>query len=410
MKTRKFLVVDYEAGLETARRLQEDGNEVYYYSPWDKAYAEWWPYAKGDGFGVPKVKHWATVIDKVDYVVFPEGNGHMADWLREKGYRVFGPNTRGESLEQDRLHAKRVFKDLGVDFPRTYQATGVQEALDYLEGHKGGHFLKLNTFRGDLETVKVDSADEAEAFFCNLHTRLGPFSKSIPIIIEEEVEGCYIGVDSFFNGDDWYRPFLFGFEDFGADAIEKAAEHTPFDETFDRLRPFFQEIGYRGPFSLEGILTEDGRVFVIDPSSRFPFTLSMIYINHLKNFSDVIAGTADGEDVVPEYESKYAVNLNMTIEEKTGKPGWFVVDHPKDVKVRYINAAKMNGKVYVHTGDYKPSIVVTAMRPTIQEAFADAEVQMGKVKVIHGQYNDSAETTFLLEYIEPFNKMVGEAF
>ncbi len=205
--------------------------------------------AFGDGFGFPRVKHWTDVIDRVDYVVFPEiGHGPLVDWLKEHNYKVFGANKRGELLENDRMHAKRVMKDLGIKFPKSYQATGIPEVVAYLQENRGPHYLKMNMFRGDLETVKVESAEEARAFLYNMYAVLGPHSENVPIIIESEVKGCYIGQDMFFNGKEFYKPFLFGFEDFGSDALEKAAYNSPFDETFDKLGKYLAEINYVGPF------------------------------------------------------------------------------------------------------------------------------------------------------------------
>lgn len=412
MRHHRFLVIDFEAGFETARRLHEDGHEVFYYNQREQPYPEWLPTAFGDGFGFPRVKHWSDVIDRVDYIVFPEiGHGAFIDWLREKGYKVFGAGKQGELLENDRMYAKRVMKDLGISFPKTYQATGIAETIAYLKEHPGRHFLKMNTFRGDLETVAVESADEAQAFLYNLYTVLGPHSETVPIIIEEDVDGAYLGQDMFFNGKEFLRPFIFGFEDFGADAIEKAADHSPFDEVFEKFAPFFREIGYRGAFSLEALLTEDGKVCVVDPTSRFPFTLSMIYVNHLRNLGDVIVGTIEGKKVEPEYDSVYAANLNMAIQEKTNKPRWFVVEYPPEVKARFINALKVNGKVYVHNDvSHSPIVVVTAMESSISEACDKAVLDMGKVKAIHGVYNDALESAFRVDYIERYERISGERF
>lgn len=412
MTNHRFLVMDYEGGFETARRLREDGNEVYYYSQREKAYPEWLPMAIGDGFGFPRVKHWADVIDKVDYLVFPEiGYGPLVDWLRERGYKVFGPNKRGELLENDRMHAKRVMQELGIKFPKSYQATGIPEVISYLNDHKGSHYLKLSQFRGDLETVKVESADEAKAFLYNLYAVHGPHSEVVPVIIEDQVDGCYIGQDMFFNGKKFVRPFIFGFEDFGSDALEKAACHSPFDETFDKLGKYLASIDYRGPFSMEAILDEQGNAYSIDPTARFPFTLSMIYMNHLRNFGDVIVACADGKDIEPVYDSTYAVNLNMMLQEKTQRPRWFTVEYPEDVKPRFMNAMRMNGKTYVHNDrEHTPVIIMTGMASTVSEACDQALMQMGKVKTIHGVYNDTVESTFKVEYIESYEKTSGETF
>lgn len=408
----RFLIIDFEAGFETARRLYEDGHEVFYYNQREKPYPEWLPTAFGDGFGFPRVKHWTDVIDRVDYVVFPEvGHGALIDWLREKDYKVFGGGKQGELLENDRMFAKRVMKELGISFPKTFQATGIAETIAYLKEHPGKHFLKMNAFRGDLETVSVESADEAQAFLYNLYSDLGPHSETVPIIIEDEIRGAYIGQDMFFNGREFLRPFIFGFEDFGADAIEKAADHSPLDEVFRKFTPFFREIGYRGAFSLEALLAEGGEVYVVDPTSRFPFTLSMIYMNHLRNLGDVIVGTVEGKNVDPEFDSVYAVNLNMMIMEKTNKPRWFTIEYPPEVKARFVNVLKVNGKVYAHNSvEHTPTVIVTAMEPSIAEACDKAVLDMGKVKTIHGVYNDSIESAFKVEYIEEYEKITRERF
>lgn len=94
------LVVDTNLGLEHARRIGDDGYDVYY----SVVHAE--PYPKledeicGLGFEeVKKVWDWGEGLENgANIVIFTDsGFGGLANWLRNEGYYVFGADAISES-------------------------------------------------------------------------------------------------------------------------------------------------------------------------------------------------------------------------------------------------------------------------------------------------------------------------
>ncbi len=112
---RKILIWDIGYGVEHAKRMVQDGHEVYYFNEWIEPLPKFSRYAIGLGFeGIEKVKSFFRYVDDVDLIAFIFlGRGDMADWLREKGYRVYGAGL-GEKLETDRLYAKKIQKKIGL--------------------------------------------------------------------------------------------------------------------------------------------------------------------------------------------------------------------------------------------------------------------------------------------------------
>jgi hypothetical protein len=149
----KILVYDYGLCTEHAIRLARDGHMVFYYVPWQDAFPQSTKALIGEGLeGLHRIKDFWDYIDKVDIIVFFDNYcGDLVDYLRKKGYKVFGAGS-AEKLELDRIKQKEILKTVGLPVGEYEVIHGLSALREYLKENED-KYVKINAFRGDVECV-----------------------------------------------------------------------------------------------------------------------------------------------------------------------------------------------------------------------------------------------------------------
>jgi phosphoribosylamine-glycine ligase len=364
-------------------------------------------YAPGEGFGLKKVMDPFAVLDDVDYVMFTDiGRGRMADFLRRAGYRVFGAGI-GEILEFNRLKAKEYFRDLGIKFAETKILQGVDDVIAFLKRAPKNEkwYIKLNVFRGDMETLGTSDSDQAEIALVQLKDKFGPLAKRFVFGAEKAMEGIEPGWDMFFNGHEFLTPFMFGAE-FKTHYVSKwmtDIEEVDFAADFMRkITPLLQEFDYRGAFSTEGIFDGDD-FYMIDFTSRFGLPLSAIYADQMQNYTEVITAVADGKNVSPKMPYKFSSLIALPTR---NLHTWIVVESDPSVHVRYYSAVKVGDKVYSlpRMEANEPVVSVISGGDTMQEAIEKVTKDCEKVK-FYGKLDLENLDELVKGIVEPFKTM-----
>lgn len=319
MVKRKFLVCDTSIGFDHARRLAEDGNTVYYYVDQAEEYARFEDFIQGDGFdNIVKVLDWGEgLLQGAECVMFTDvGRGASADYLRSKGHPVFGPSQDGETLEQDRSAAHVLTAELGIAMPPYVTVAGFNGLMDWFskkvkKDNKTSYYVKIPIFRGNAETMQVKSVDEMDILLRTQDlTMLGPYNENFEFIIEEEVKGVEIGVDTFFNGTKFLDTSFFTFEVSSDLTLGKWVKTSPWDETLQKLAPYLAATNYRGAISLEAIWSGK-TLYVLDFTCRFPYPGSSIFSRLIPKYSDLIWAVANGEDYDIAPKHTYAACISV---------------------------------------------------------------------------------------------------
>ena len=356
-----ILVVDTNLGLEHARRLGEDGYETYY------AVVHANPYPKLEdeicGYGFPEIKKiwdWGEGLDEgAGVIVFIDsGFGGFADWLRSKGYYVFGADSVSERLELDRVYVRNVLSRLGVDVPPGDVVKGINGVVQLLEQTGEFRFVKVSRFRGGVETFGTDDPKEAE-----MKLRQGGFSiigDDVWFVLEKMLTGVEIGVDALFNGTEFLSPVFETIELRGSGNITKPVEidDSLWHDTLMKLEPYLMKNGYHGFFCLEGFY-DGSRLYVTDVTPRFPFICSYAYPKILGNFSEVVISVAKGEDIRPRPMGKYSAQIGVY----TDMPDrWGVIRYRDNDPewIAYRRVIKKDDKIWFVPGDYVVAVGVSA--------------------------------------------------
>jgi len=305
----KFLFID-AGGLHqsTAAKVGSEGHEVVYWSPWNSYYPKFKDYAPGVGVDeFEKVLEYASHLDSSDIIVFPDvGMGDLADYLRDKGYTVFGAGL-GEEAEQDRAKSIEIMDRVGIAHPDTKVFKGVDEVLKFLEEEDGKsetnqladgkYFVKFNIWRGSINSFPVESLNQAKDMFSKVRSAIGPYAEEMEIVVQTKVEGVETGFDIFFNGNEVLTPVMWGFES-GGSYIGFIDTVLPdfLNDSLNKAIEYLKSVNYRGAFSVE--LIYDGKdSYWIDWTCRYPMPLGLMYAQFIPNYGEFLAGVARGENI-----------------------------------------------------------------------------------------------------------------
>lgn len=346
----KVLGYDLGLSLEHFARLVRDGHEVKLYTPWQTAFPKFNDFAVGLGFdGIQKVLYFFDHVDWADLLVFFDvGNGDLVSFLRKKGYLVFGGGRKGDELEENRLYLKKIQKKLNIPIPPYVVVKGVDALRDYLAKNKD-KYVKINIFRGDIESFYAKDLDTVEIYLNELEVALGPFANQYLFVVEQAIhDAVEPGFDLFFNGKEFVKPYLYGIEFEKSCYVGRFVNilPKPLELVKVRLEEYLRSIDYRGALSTEIRITKDGRPYLIDVCSRLPYPLSAIYTEAISNYSELIYKVARGEEVriVPTSEYVACLPLSST----AASTSWLKLDFDpklrKYVKMRL--ACKTNNSYY----------------------------------------------------------------
>lgn len=339
----------YDKGLYTflAQKLGEEFEKVYYYIP----SAE--PYPKSPkreiGKGLPEIERVYSFwdhVDKCDLVVFFDCyEGDFQDWLREKGYRVFGAG-KAEKLELDKVFFLEYLEKVGLDVPRTFRAEGLEELTSYLKG-KGQKWLKTSYTRGDFETERFDGMHHLKSFLDDLRYRIGTRAEDIEVLVQDPIKSeAEVGYDGFCVDGAFTDHCMTGYEVKDKGLVAKISETTPkiLADVNQKVSPYMKR--YRGHWSTEIRISPSGRAYFIDPTCRAPSPPSELMCEMYKNYPEIVWKIAGGE--MPEIQPAAQYGAEIILTSSWHEQHEICVEFPPDLKpyVKLKNVKKEGGHYY----------------------------------------------------------------
>jgi len=343
------LVVDGGGFPFIAERLARDFARVGYWTP---AFPTEFPksYTQLVGKGLPGVERikkddvYRWIADgTADLVVFCDVNWPGLQYLcRKAGLRVWGIGD-AETIETNRW-------ELGDVLQKHNLARGERElikGLDALEARLiecKDVYVKVNQFRGDMETTHWQDEFTGRPWLQNLRNELGVAGHEFEFVIEHPIEGVEIGFDGYVVDGKYPSPALFGYEVKDAGYIGKMLDKlpTPLQECNDKLADHFANS--RGFYSNEVRVGKDGVPYLIDPTCRCPSPPSQLYCELWKNFSEIIWEGAGGVLVNPESVAEYGCIAIITTHSEYGN-----IEMPIKYPKEYSNFVKFRSW-YVRNG------------------------------------------------------------
>ena len=370
----RVLVVDTNLGLEHALGIARDGYEVYYAVVHGQPYPRMQDEYCGYGFSeINKIWDWGEGLEKgAKVVIFTDsGFGHLADWLREKGFYVFGSDAITEKLELDRVFVRNVFKELGISVPKGRVIKGVKNVIQYIKEHKKKVYVKINRVRGDVETFGTDDYVEADIILSRGAFRI--LGENAVFVVEDELKGVEIGIDTWFNGKNFIPIVAETIEISGTGNATsfKHINESIWRDILEKLEPWLRYNGYVGMFCLEGFF--DGNdIYVTDVTPRFPYICSYAYPKVIVNYGDFIIDVAKGKTPIPRVLNKYSVQIGVYTDDKET---WRLIEYKGNDKdwIAYRRVIKKGNKLWFVPGDCVVAVAISSSDDLYEACLAAAE-------------------------------------
>lgn len=322
------LVVDTGHFLDVAVQLARSGVRTYYYVDWVSGFPKVEDWAVGYGVpGVQKVDSIFAVADEVDFILFADvGFGETADYLRRKGYAVYGASADGQRLELDRAFMDAKLREFGIPREKVFVVKGrsrLRDVIESFESEGRRAYVKISTFRGNVETFGVDTVRELDVWLDNAD--FGPFAEELTFVVEPEVEGVEIGADFIFDGRRIVRPYVWSPELKGQGVTcGRLVSGLDFldDQFVSRFERLLASLGYAGSVSMEAILKDDGTLHVTDITARFPFPMQGAVVR-MYDFARLAQAVAERESVDGNEFALHEFGAEVGVYSSYG--GWFMI-------------------------------------------------------------------------------------
>lgn len=369
---RLYLVQDKGLYVHQSEALSEDGkHRVVYHTPWETKDPHFRDYVIGKGFGnLEKTLYPEDFYEKADCIIFWDVSGNsLCNFLRKvyPNKSIWGSGL-GERLENDRVLLKEWCAELGLPVNKYEVVKGVDNLRKYLKNNKD-KYVKVNIFRGDMESFYSPDYDSIESVLDELAVTLGSSKNEYDFIVEDKIDtDVEAGADVIFNGTKFLSPMFCGYELhknlYVAHVVDELP--APLMETLDAFTPLLQKMNYRGALSTEEKIVSEKEHYFIDACMRLPNPLSALYPVMIENWADVVYNVGLGKDIEPKIRYKYVGAFGLT---SLAAKEIFVkinIDKGHENDVRYQMVTGRDDKIYSIPG-WEVVAILVAGGNTIDE-------------------------------------------
>jgi hypothetical protein len=396
--------------VEHATTLAKKVKELHYYTTWEETYT-FEAYAIGlhmaDNFY--KVKDFFQPINDglVDWILFFDtGAGGMCHYLREQGLVPTYGAGLAEGLEMNRFETRKLQKELDLPRHTTWQVYGVKELEEFIQKNPD-KYVKLDVFRGDKESFPAKDVKSIQSDLTELEITTGPLSEERPFMVEDRIEAkVETGIDAFFNGQEFLRPYLVGIEH-GIPYIGRSYEKGPpyIEDFITKVTPLLQENNHRGAISVEQKVINKNRAYPIDWTLRFPAPLGIVYTAWIKNYTEVLWACTNSLPIKVETASKYVMAANLKC--PYADHDWMKLD----LQEKNRNKIKLWGACRDEDGDYhivrhsSGGIYIVILGNNLEKMLVDVEETAKKVDGRDIDRTPIYELYKIMDEIKEFRKM-----
>lgn len=414
LKSKTVLVWDNGVFPEFARRLADSFGKVLFFAPWSGGY----PVSKGllIGHGDDKVERitdpWPFIErDEIDLYFFGDVyEGALQSYMRSQGKRVFGCG-RGAELELDRVKAKKIMAEAGVPVGAYKEIVGIGALRKFLEANDN-QFVKIDATRGDMETFHAPTYTRIEPRLDELEHSLGAQAEIKRFVVEAGIDDAIeAGYDGYTIDGKFPKVAIAGIEVKDRAYVGRIMPYAKMPrqvvDVNSALSSAMKEYKYRGFFSNEVRITEDGNGYPIDLTARLGSPPSEVYQEMFSNLAEIVWYGAEGILIEPEYSDIWGAEVLMLSD--WADKNWLHVEIPDEVRdnVKLRNFCVIEGEHYVVPqlcGAPEVGAIV-ATGKTAKEAIAKVKAVAEKVK----GYNLEMPIEAMDDALADLKDILGEA-
>lgn len=209
--------------------------------------------------------------NKPDVILFDlNGDGKVADSLRNKGWRVVGGSAMADRMEFDRAWGVKICEQYGIRTPRTTSFKDVESAIAFVKAGKKAYAVKMDSNAGGESASYVAKDAEEMVDYLTQQKESGKINGN-SFIIQEVVKGAEISTEMWFsNGDPVWpanstmetKKFLAGELGQRTGCEVSLVHHYEgtrskiVDKTIRKLFPFLKKERYTGALDVNCIVSE----------------------------------------------------------------------------------------------------------------------------------------------------------
>lgn len=399
--------------VEQCAALSDGGkNHVKYYTSWESS-QKFEDYCAGIGFdGIEKVLYAAEWYAWADVIFNPDVIGQDTIAFLRKVYpkkSIWGAGM-ALKLEQSRWGLKKVLRDIGIKSSASEKINGVTKLREYLKVNKD-KYVKINVFRGSQESFHAKDYNSVEMVLDEIESAFGPMKENYEFIVESAIHtDVEIGADLIFNGNDYLKPYIYGYEVHKGMYFGRVSETLPpqLKKDMDALKPVLKKLDYRSCISTEQKIISKTDSYFLDITCRLPNPLCAIYNQYINNWPEVVRKVGLKEDVRLDIKYKYFGSLPLN--SYHGMDYWLKIDLKEEDRdhIKFYCVTKDSNKYYSVRGTEKTAIIVYAGN-TVDEVINGLKKYAQKVSA-YGLDKDAANGIDKIKEIIENGKKLGLDF
>jgi phosphoribosylamine-glycine ligase len=228
------------------------------------------------------------------------GAGALRDTYRDAGIPTVGGSSFCDKLESDRKYSEEVFKQAGIETPRSVRVSSFEEAkkvIEKLGGESGRVALKPEgRFSGVIPSYVTYDQEDAVKMLEHIRALTG--EEEVELLIQEFIEGVAISTEGWFNGTDWVEGMFnhtverkqFLNDDLGpsggctGNLVWKCSAKEPMvKELLLPLTELLRENVYRGAIDVNAVVNEEG-CYALEFTPRFGYDAFPTLLTSLADF------------------------------------------------------------------------------------------------------------------------------
>lgn len=312
-------------------RLLAEGHDVDYYL----SKSEYGDVLKGL---VPKPKHLDIDLryhvegygfpnySKYDLSLFDlTGRAKQADYSKSQ-CPTLGDGTWEHILEDDREQGIQCMEHAGIPVPPYQRFDSPSDAKAFIKKSGARYVYKPFTEGGTTQdTATTYVAKNDEDMLKNID-KLFEASKQAPFILQEFIKGTEIGIEGFFNGEEFYcltgtlEEKKFMNDNKGPNTgcagnliFTMNQQEKIYEEGLKKAIPLLNSIGFRGILDLNTIVT-DTKVYALEWTPRFGYnccpTIATMYGD---GYGDLLHSVASGKAPQTKWAAEFGFSTTLTI-------------------------------------------------------------------------------------------------
>ncbi len=366
----KVLIHDHGLCLETAVALARVGHDVAYHVSPSESHSRHDIALIGKGFpGIDKVDDLHSALDRADVVLcLDTHSGDEVDWLRSKGYKVWGAGAAAERLELDRWYATQALHKAKLPTAGVQHVVGVPQLMLALK-KTSNVFVKCCGYR-EVETFHhIDWATTQEQFVAPLLVAYGTDPDLDFVLVDPVDPAVEVGGDNYVVKGQAPKVSGYGYEDKDSSYLGTWSNTLP--QSLQRLSSALSPLLATATsfVSTEVRVAPDGAGYPVDLTIRAAHPPLAGMLCSIRNITNVLVAGAQQQLIEPQYSSvlRYVAVL-------VGSSGW-MTEHRGEVKfpealrayVKLSKAWHKDGHYFVVPSDSFP-VQVVGLGQTIDAA------------------------------------------